>query len=94
MLHGKIEFESLWNDWNFFILNTLKLKYTIHILNTTIMRFFKYLFIIALFIGCTPLLTSCSNDDDEASPIEGYWYVRNDGYYPVSYVMWVFKNGK
>ena len=59
------------------------------------MKLFKYLLVIALFAGITvPLLTSCSNDDDEASPIEGYWYVRNDGYYPVSYVMWVFKNGK
>ena len=59
------------------------------------MKLFKYLLLIALFAGITlPLLTSCSNDDDEASPIEGYWYVRDDGDYPVNYAMWVFKNGK
>ena len=59
------------------------------------MKLFKYLLLIALFAGITlPLLTSCSNDDDEASPIEGYWYIRDDGDYPVNYAMWVFKNGK
>ena len=59
------------------------------------MKLFKYLLFIALFAGITvPLLTSCSNDDDEALPIEGYWYVRDDGDYPVNYAMWVFKNGK
>ena len=53
------------------------------------MRFFKYLFIIALFIGFTPLLTSCSDDDDTPS-IEGYWYadLQTDP------EMVVFKNGK
>ena len=53
------------------------------------MRFFKYLFIIALFIGFTPLLTSCCDDDDTPS-IEGYWYadLQTDP------EMVVFKNGK
>lgn len=54
------------------------------------MRFFKYLFIIALFIGITlPSLTSCS-DDDDTPPIEGYWYadLQTDP------EIVVFKNGK
>lgn len=55
------------------------------------MKLVKYLLFIALFAGISvPLLTSCSNDDDEASPIEGYWYDDD----PVNYAMWVFKNGK
>ena len=59
------------------------------------MKLFKYLLFIALFAGISvPLLTSCSNDDDEASPIEGYWYEIDEGDYPVNYAMWVFKNGK
>ncbi len=59
------------------------------------MKLFKYLLFIALFAGITvPLLISCSNDDDEALPIEGYWYERDDGDDPVNYAMWVFKNGK
>lgn len=59
------------------------------------MELYKYLLFIALFAGITvPLLTSCSNDDDEALPIEGYWYERDDGDDPVNYTMWVFKNGK
>lgn len=59
------------------------------------MKLYKYLLFIALFAGITvPLLTSCSNDDDEALPIEGYWYEREDGDDPVNYAMWVFKNGK
>lgn len=59
------------------------------------MKLYKYLLFIALFAGITvPLLTSCSNDDDEALPIEGYWYERDDGDDPVNYAMWVFKNGK
>ena len=59
------------------------------------MKLFKYLLFITLFAGITlPLLTSCSNDDDEASPIEGYWYERDDDSSPVSYIMSVFKNGK
>ena len=59
------------------------------------MKLFKYLLFIALFAGITvPLLTSCSNDDDEALPIEGYWYEIDEGDYPVNYAMWVFKNGK
>ena len=59
------------------------------------MKLFKYLLFIALFAGITvPLLTSCSNDDDEALPIEGYWYERDEGDDPVNYTMWVFKNGK
>ena len=59
------------------------------------MKLFKYLLFIALFAGITvPLLTSCSNDDDEASPIEGYWYEIDEGDDPVNYAMWVFKNGK
>ena len=59
------------------------------------MKLFKYLLFIALFAGITlPLLTSCSNDDDEASPIEGYWYEIDERDYPVNYAMWVFKNGK
>lgn len=53
------------------------------------MRFFKYLFIIALFIGFTPLLTSCSDDDDTPS-IEGYWYADLQ----TEPEMVVFKNGK
>ena len=52
------------------------------------MRFFKYLFIIALFIGFTPLLTSCSDDDDTPS-IEGYWYADLQ----TEPEMVVFKNG-
>ena len=59
------------------------------------MKLFKYLLFIALFAGITvPLLTSCSNDDDEALPIEGYWYEIDEGDYPVNYAMSVFKNGK
>lgn len=59
------------------------------------MKLFKYLLFIALFAGITvPLLISCSNDDDEALPIEGYWYERDGGDDPVNYAMWVFKNGK
>ena len=59
------------------------------------MKLFKYLLFIALFAGISvPLLTSCSNDDDEASPIEGYWYEIDEGDDPVNYAMWVFKNGK
>ena len=59
------------------------------------MKLFKYLLFIALFAGITvPLLTSCSNDDDEALPIEGYWYQIDEGDSPVNYAMWVFKNGK
>ena len=59
------------------------------------MKLFKYLLFITLFAGITlPLLTSCSNDDDEASPIEGYWYEIDEGDDPVNYAMWVFKNGK
>ena len=60
------------------------------------MKLFKYLLFIALFAGITlPLLTSCSNDDDEASPIEGYWYERDDEEEPsTSYSMWLIKNGK
>lgn len=59
------------------------------------MKLVKYLLFIALFAGITvPLLTSCSNDDDEALPIEGYWYEIDEGDYPVNYAMWVFKNGK
>ena len=59
------------------------------------MKLFKYLLLIALFAGITlPLLTSCSNDDDEALPIEGYWYEIDEGDDPVNYAMWVFKNGK
>ena len=71
-----------------------KVPFTNKIKPTT-MKLFKYLLFIALFAGITvPLLTSCSNDDDEALPIEGYWYVRDNGDYPVNYAMWVFKNGK
>ena len=42
-----------------------------------------------MFIGFTPLLTSCSDDDDTPS-IEGYWYadLQTDP------EMVVFKNGK
>ena len=59
------------------------------------MKLFKYLLFIALLAGITvPLLTSCSNDDDEALPIEGYWYQIDERDSPVSYTMWVFKNGK
>ena len=59
------------------------------------MKLFKYLLFIALFAGISvPLLTSCSNDDDEASPIEGYWYEIDERDNPVNYAMWVFKNGK
>ena len=59
------------------------------------MKLFKHLLFIALFAGITvPLLTSCSNDDDEALPIEGYWYEIDEGDDPVNYAMWVFKNGK
>ena len=59
------------------------------------MKLFKYLLFIALFAGISvPLLTSCSNDDDEASPIEGYWYEIDEHDDPVNYAMWVFKNGK
>ena len=59
------------------------------------MKLVKYLLFIALFAGISvPLLTSCSNDDDEASPIEGYWYEIDERDDPVNYAMWVFKNGK
>ena len=59
------------------------------------MKLVKYLLFIALFAGISvPLLTSCSNDDDEASPIEGYWYEIDEGDDPVNYAMSVFKNGK
>ena len=59
------------------------------------MKLFKYLLFIALLAGITvPLLTSCSNDDDEALPIEGYWYQIDERDDPVNYAMWVFKNGK
>ena len=59
------------------------------------MKLFKHLLFIALFAGITvPLLTSCSNDDDEALPIEGYWYQIDEGDDPDNYAMWVFKNGK
>ena len=56
------------------------------------MKLFKYLLFIALFAGITvPLLTSCSNDDDEALPIEGYWYATG-GY--GGNEMWLLKDGK
>ena len=56
------------------------------------MKLFKYLLFIALLAGITvPLLTSCSNDDDEALPIEGYWYATG-GY--GSNEMWLLKDGK
>ena len=54
------------------------------------MRFFKYLFIIALFIGITlPSLTSCS-DDEDSTPIEEYWYANLGN----KLEMVVFKDGK
>ena len=54
------------------------------------MRFFKYLFIIALFIGITlPSLTSCS-DDEDSTPLQGYWYADLQ----TDLEMVVFKNGK
>lgn len=38
------------------------------------MRLLKYLFCLVLFTGITmPLLSSCSDDDEKGSAIEGYW---------------------
>ena len=54
------------------------------------MKFLKYFLFLALFAGITlPLLTSCS-DDEDSTPIEGYWYadLQTDP------EMVVFKNGK
>ena len=59
------------------------------------MKLVKYLLFIALFAGISvPLLTSCSNDDDEASPIEGYWYATEGHGRSGSNEMWLFKDGK
>lgn len=38
------------------------------------MRLLKYLLCLVLFTGITmPLLSSCSDDDEKGSAIEGYW---------------------
>lgn len=40
------------------------------------MRLLKYLFCLVLFTGITmSLLSSCSDDDEKGSAIEGYWVV-------------------
>ena len=54
------------------------------------MKFLKYFLLLALFAGITlPLLTSCS-DDEDSTPIEGYWYADLQ----TDLEMVVFKNGK
>lgn len=54
------------------------------------MKFLKYFLLLALFAGITlPLLTSCC-DDEDSTPIEGYWYA-NLWHEPE---MIVFKDGK
>lgn len=55
------------------------------------MRLLKYLFCLVLFTGITmPLLSSCSDDDEKGSAIEGYW-VADLGDAPE---MFLFKEGK
>lgn len=55
------------------------------------MRLLKYLFCLVLFTGITmPLLSSCSDDDENGSAIEGYWVTGlEDGR-----EMFLFKEGK
>lgn len=55
------------------------------------MRLLKYLFCLVLFTGITmPLLSSCSDDDEKRSAIEGYWVAGlEDGR-----EMILFKEGK
>lgn len=55
------------------------------------MRLLKYLFCLVLFTGITmPLLSSCSDDDENGSAIEGYWVAGlEDGR-----EMILFKEGK
>lgn len=55
------------------------------------MRLLKYLFCLVLFTGITmPLLSSCSDDDENGSAIEGYWVTGlEDGR-----EMILFKEGK
>ena len=54
------------------------------------MKFLKYFLLLALFAGITiPLLTSCS-DDEDSTPIEGYWYANLGN----KLEMVVFKDGK
>lgn len=55
------------------------------------MRLLKYLFCLVLFTGITmPLLSSCSDDDEKGSVIEGYWVAGlEDGR-----EMILFKEGK
>lgn len=44
------------------------------------MRLLKYLFCLVLFTGITmPLLSSCSDDDENGSAIEGYWVTGLEG---------------
>lgn len=55
------------------------------------MRLLKYLLCLVLFTGITmPLLSSCSDDDEKGSAIEGYW-VADLGDKPE---MILFKEGK
>lgn len=55
------------------------------------MRLLKYLFCLVLFTGIAmPLLSSCSDDDENGSAIEGYWVTGlEDGR-----EMILFKEGK
>lgn len=55
------------------------------------MRLLKYLLCLVLFTGITmPLLSSCSDDDEKGSAIEGYWVAGlEDGR-----EMILFKEGK
>lgn len=55
------------------------------------MRLLKYLLCLVLFTGITmPLLSSCSDDDEKGSAIEGYWVADlGDGS-----EMILFKEGK
>lgn len=57
------------------------------------MRLLKYLFCLVLFTGITmPLLSSCSDDDENGSAIEGYWVTGLEG--EDTSEMILFKGGK
>lgn len=57
------------------------------------MRLLKYLFCLVLFTGITmPLLSSCSDDDENGSAIEGYWVTGLEGENTPEMIL--FKGGK
>lgn len=57
------------------------------------MRLLKYLFCLVLFTGITmPLLSSCSDDDENGSAIEGYWVTGLEGEDTPEMIL--FKGGK